>query len=97
MNTYPSNSHALKLQRRQLEQLWQPTPAQRFRQASSHWLLIAGKWLMQTLTEGEQLRIWVKETKQGSQWCTYDPIDNAHRQFDSEEALRVWLEQRYNH
>ena len=96
MNTYPSNLQELEVQRRQLEQLWQPTPVQKLRQASSHWLRTAGKWLVQTLTEGDQLRIWVKETKQGSQWCVYDPIGSTHRQFDSEEAMRVWLEQRYS-
>jgi hypothetical protein len=96
MNTYPSNLQKLEVQRHQLEQLWQPTPSQKLRQASSRWLRTAGKWLVQTLTEADQLRIWVKETKQGSFWCVHDPIDGIHHQFDSEEAMRIWLEQRYN-
>ncbi|MBX2863718.1 MAG: hypothetical protein KTR27_09185 [Leptolyngbyaceae cyanobacterium MAG.088] len=95
MNTYSSNFKKLDVQRRQLEQLWQPTPAKKLRQASGYWLRVAGKWLLQTLTAGDQPRIWEKETKQGSQWCLYDPIDATQHQFDSEEAMRAWLEQRY--
>ncbi len=96
MNTYPSNLQELEVKRRQLERLWQPTPAERLRHISSHWLRAAGKWLVQSLTEGDQLRIWVKKTKQGNYWCVSDPICSLHYQFDSEEALRVWLEKRYN-
>lgn len=96
MNTYPSNLQDLEVKRRQLERLWQPTPAERIRYLSGQWLRAAGQWLVRSLTEGEQLRIWVKNTKQGSYWCVSDPIYGTHRQFDSEEALRVWLEQRHN-
>ncbi|ESA36278.1 hypothetical protein N836_08015 [Leptolyngbya sp. Heron Island J] len=96
MNTYPSNFQELEVKRRQLERLWQPTPVERLRQKSGHLLRAAGQWLVQSLTEGNQLRIWLKETKKGSYWCVYDPSCGLHRQFDSEEALRVWLEQRYS-
>lgn len=97
MNTYSSNLQKLEVQRRQLEQQWQQaTPAQRLRQVSSSWLRAAGQWLLQTLTEGDQLRIWTKETKQGTLWCVRDPIDDRYHQFDSENTMRVWLEQRYN-
>ena len=98
MNTYPSNLKEIEIKRRQLERLWQLTPAQKLRQASSNWLRAAGKWFVQSLTEGNQLRIWVKETKLGNYWYVYDPIsrENYH-QFDSEAAMRAWLEQRYNH
>ena len=95
MNTYPSNAQ-LEIQRRRLEQLWRPTPAERFRQTSSRWLRTAGQWLLSVLTEGDQLRIWTKETKQGIRWFVHNPMDDRHHQFDSEEAMRVWLEQRYN-
>ena len=96
MNTYSSNLQELEVQRQQLERLWQPTPVQRIRKISTTWLRAAGQWLVQSLTEGNQLRIWVKETRQGSSWCVYDPASSAKRQFDSEEALRIWLEQRYS-
>ena len=96
MNTYPSNLSELEIQRRQLEQLWQPTPTERFRQAAGSWMRAAGQWLVQTLTAGNQLRIWTQETKQGSRWFAYNPMDGRHHQFDSEDALRVWLEQRHN-
>ncbi|NEQ49681.1 MAG: hypothetical protein F6K11_06045, partial [Leptolyngbya sp. SIO3F4] len=62
MNTYPSNLQKLEVQRRQLERLWQPTtPAQKIKQTSSHLLRAAGKWLVKTLTEGNQLRVWTQE------------------------------------
>lgn len=56
MNTYPSNLQELEVKRRHLERLWQPTPAQKFRQTSIKWLRSAGQWLVQSLTEGDQLR-----------------------------------------
>ncbi|MEM7796741.1 MAG: hypothetical protein AAF579_20075 [Cyanobacteria bacterium P01_C01_bin.118] len=94
MTTYPSNLQKLEVQRRRLEQQWQPaTPAQKIKQASGNLLRNAGKWLVQTLTEGDQPRIWTIETSQGTRWCLRN-LDE-HRQFDSEDALRVWLEQRY--
>lgn len=96
MNIYSSNLQKLEVQRRQLEQLWQPTtPAQKFKQTSSQLLRTAGKWLLQTLAEGDQLRIWTKETSQGTRWFVRNPGDDIHHQFDSEEALRVWMEERY--
>ena len=96
MNSYSSNLQKLELQRRQLEQLWQPTPAKQLRNASRQWLRTAGTWLVQALTEGHQPRIWTQETKQGTLWCVHDPFNGAQHQFDSEAALRIWLEQRYN-
>ena len=96
MNSYSSNLQKLEIQRHQLERLWQPTPSQKIRQAASKLLSTTGSWLVQTLTTGSQPRIWTKETKQGSQWCVYDPVGNQRHQFSSEDALRVWLEQRYN-
>lgn len=92
MTTYSSNLQKLEVQRRQLEQLLQPaTPAQKI----SNLLRNTGKWLVQTLTEGDQPRIWTMETSQGTRWCVRNPGDDGHRQFDSEDALRVWLEQRH--
>ena len=97
MNTYPSNLQELEVKRRHLERLWQPTPIQKIRQTSSKWLHSAGQWLVKSLTEGDQLRIWVKETKQGNYWCVHDPISGKHNRFDSEDAMRIWIEQRYRH
>ncbi|NEQ55682.1 MAG: hypothetical protein F6K11_37175, partial [Leptolyngbya sp. SIO3F4] len=75
---------------------WQPTtPAQKIKQTSSHLLRAAGKWLVKTLTEGNQLRVWTQETSDGTRWYVRNPDDNMQHQFDSEEALRVWLEARY--
>ena len=96
MNTYSSNLQELEIKRQRLEQLWKPTLVERVRQMSAHLLHTVGQWLVASLTEGNQLRIWFKETKQGSYWCVHDPLYDQHRQFNSEEALRVWLEQRYS-
>lgn len=96
MNAYPSKLHELEVQRRQLEKLWQPTPAQRLRGVSYNWFHIAGQWLVKVLTEGDQLRIWTQDTKQGTCWYVYIPMDGMYHQFKSEEALRMWLEQRHN-
>ncbi|MEM7063668.1 MAG: hypothetical protein AAF572_10955 [Cyanobacteria bacterium P01_B01_bin.77] len=97
MNTYSSNLQELEVQRQRLERRWQPTPSQRFRQVSSNWLRTAGQWLLKALTEGDQLRIWTKETKSGTLWYVYNPINGKHQQFGSEHAMRVWLEERYKH
>ena len=96
MNTYPSNLQELEVKRQQLESLWQPTPIEKVKKVSNVWLRAVGQWLVQALTEGNQLRIWVKDTKQSSTWHVYDPTNGMRRQFDSEEALRIWLDQRYS-
>ncbi|MGD1856518.1 MAG: hypothetical protein ACFB2W_19945 [Leptolyngbyaceae cyanobacterium] len=95
MNTYSSNLQKLERQRRQLEKLWQPTPAEKIKQASSQLLRTAGQWLVHTFAEGDQLRIWTQTSKQGDLWCVHDPVAGAKHQFASEEALRTWIEQRY--
>ncbi|MEM6251826.1 MAG: hypothetical protein AAF821_02790 [Cyanobacteria bacterium P01_D01_bin.156] len=95
MNTFPSNIHDIETQRLQLEQLWQPTPAQRMKRASTTWLRQAGQWMVKSLTEGDQPQIWTKSTKNGTYWYVNDPIDGIHHQFASESALRTWLEQRH--
>ncbi|MBE9066587.1 hypothetical protein IQ260_07970 [Leptolyngbya cf. ectocarpi LEGE 11479] len=97
MNTYSSNLQELEIQRRQLERQWQPTPSQRFRQIAGNWLSTAGNWLLKALTEGDQLRIWTKETESGTLWWVYNPIDGKRQQFGSEHAMRVWFEERYKH
>lgn len=95
MNTFPSDIQEIEIQRLQLEKLWQPTPAQRIRQACGHWLRQAGQWLVKSLTEGDQPKIWTQTTRQGIVWHVHDP-KGTHQMFDSEEGLRTWLEQRYN-
>lgn len=94
MNTYPSKLQDLEIKRRQLERQWQPNLAQRIRQTSINWMHATGQWLIQILTEGHQPKIWIKKTKQGHHWCAYDPSTSQYHQFRSEEAIRIWLEQR---
>ena len=96
MNTYPSNIQDLDSKRHQLEQLWQPaTPSQKLRRAASNWLSTAGQWLVQTLTAGHQPHIWTRNTPQGTHWCVRQPGEDTVHTFDSETAVREWLEQRY--
>lgn len=94
MNSY-TNSPNTELNRRQLEQLWttaeRPTLSDRATQA----LKQVGGWLLTALTEGNSLRIWTEETGQGTRWYVHDPLSQRQQNFDSEESLRVWLEQRY--
>ena len=94
MTTYPSNFKKLEVQRRQLEQLWQPA-APNVKKSAGNWLYNAGKWLLKSLTEGDQPRIWTTQTAQGTHWCVHNPGSDRHHQFESEDALRMWLEQRY--
>lgn len=59
------------------------------------WLKRLGQWLLQGITDSEQVRIWTKITPNGLEWHAYDP--KCQRSFAgySEAGLRTWLEQRY--
>ena len=91
MDSYSSNFNRLELQRRQLEQLARVNSP-----SSSQWLKGLGQWLVTLLTEANQLQVRTKQTREGQVWQVHDPLSNQYQQFDSEEALRVWLEQRHS-
>ncbi|MEM9002808.1 MAG: hypothetical protein AAGE59_04680 [Cyanobacteria bacterium P01_F01_bin.86] len=55
-----------------------------------------GQPVLHWLTEGSDLKIR-EQTQAGTQgWEVYDSVTNETLHFEHEEALRTWLEQRYN-
>lgn len=57
----------------------------------------AGVSLVQYLTRPNEVRIWQVSDRQGeSYWKAYDPYTNTTNYLNSENDLRVWLEQRYS-
>ncbi|MEM9538612.1 MAG: hypothetical protein AAGA60_03775 [Cyanobacteria bacterium P01_E01_bin.42] len=55
-----------------------------------------GKSLVNFLAGSTQPRITEDRDRQGNLYFrVYDPCDRSRMMFDSEEELRVWLEQRY--
>jgi len=87
MQSYTNaSSIRLERQRHQLEQLWQ-TPQPAF--PGQKQLKQLGNWLLAILTPTDNLTI--RETATG--WSVREAGQIHH--FDSEEALRIWLEQRH--
>lgn len=93
-----SLSQSARVKRTQLEQLWK-TPAVDRTPASAMpnepLLKRVGRWLYKSLTDTQQLRIWTKKTRNGVVWCAYDPRCDLAITCNSEESLRIWLEQRH--
>ncbi|MGI8932479.1 MAG: hypothetical protein ACR2FS_00240 [Phormidesmis sp.] len=77
----------------QPKQLWQPahSPQPKY----SGWLKHFGRWLLQSLTDSEQVRLWTKITPTGTQWHAYDPRTQRRFSCHSEAELRAWLEDCY--
>ncbi|MGB7087148.1 MAG: hypothetical protein WBD47_16430 [Phormidesmis sp.] len=63
--------------------------------ASLSWTKRLGQWILQALTDSDQVRLWTKITPNGVQWFAYDPRTQRSFACHSEADLRVWLEQRY--
>ncbi len=105
MNSFSSFSNrasASQLKtRQQLEKLWRvssplPQPALETPALETPWYKHLGQWLVQGLTNSEQVRVWTKITPNGMQWCAYDPQRDRRFSGYSEADLRTWLEQRYS-
>ncbi|MEM9906418.1 MAG: hypothetical protein AAF921_15480 [Cyanobacteria bacterium P01_D01_bin.44] len=96
MSSYTNASANLEIKRRRLEQSWDLPQKPSMRDRMAKRLTAVGQWLLTVLTEGDRLHITHRQTKQGQLWDVYDPSSQRHQQFDSEDGLRVWLEQRYN-
>ncbi|MGB3299926.1 MAG: hypothetical protein WBA76_16795 [Phormidesmis sp.] len=98
-SAFNSTSQASVTSRQQLEQLWLASPSLRLLQSqpkpSAPWYKQLGRFLMQSFTDGDQVRVWTKITPNGTQWKAYDP--KLQRSFSaySEAELRTWLEQRH--
>lgn len=78
-----------------LEQLLKSSPSLPQTELPAPWYQRLGQWLLATLTDSQQVRVWTKITPNGTQWNAYDP--NIQRRFSaySEAGLRTWLEQRH--
>jgi len=63
----------------------------------SVWLQQSGTALLNFLTGQPALSIRVKMLADGRcQWVAYDPATDTRHVFDSQQAVRTWLEQRYH-
>lgn len=48
------------------------------------------------LSPAQQPQIRSRQNRQGETvWTVYDPASRVNQQFDSEQEVRIWLEQRY--
>ena len=84
------------IEREKLERLFNQSKALHY-QKSRFFLGLKriGSFLLTVLTQRHEPRIWIDSNANEKRWCAYDPITNRSASFDSEEGLRVWLEQRY--
>lgn len=80
------------LTRQQLEQTWQHRDRTPWLQTLQQW----GERLSAGLVRGLEPQITQTATPAGSIWKVYDPSDEQTRWFDSEQEVRIWLEQRYH-
>lgn len=67
------------------------------RSVQNSWLKEGAIALLNFLTGQQTLSIRCKTLANGkTQWIAYDPTTHSHHVFDSQQAVRVWLEQRYH-
>ncbi len=79
-----------------LERLWQlPPNPQPSAYSLNQGLKRLGQWLLASLIDSQQVRIWTKNTRAGVLWCAYDPTTQRSVERCSEADLRAWLEERY--
>ncbi|EDX84405.1 hypothetical protein S7335_2102 [Synechococcus sp. PCC 7335] len=94
-----STSRSTSRDRQHLEHLWHIPPtshnAEKATARINRWLKLAGKSLVDLLTNSQQLRVWTKDTRTGTLWFAYDPTTGQTISQTSEEGLRAWLEQRH--
>ncbi|MEM9003626.1 MAG: hypothetical protein AAGE59_08885 [Cyanobacteria bacterium P01_F01_bin.86] len=87
----PEFDHSLSLPQRspKVTQVWGRSKA---------YLERIGQLLLRYFCGSSELRIVTKRDGQGNDYfAAYDPISQAHHTFTSEQALRVWLDERYYH
>lgn len=72
-----------------------PNPANLFHPRDA--FQTVGTWLSQHLCNADEPRVWKTGDRTGQVlWHAYDPLTNKYAAFDSENEIRVWLEERYN-
>ena len=91
----PESSASQAMSRQQLEQLWQASPSLPQLKSSDPWYKQLGRFLIESLTDSDQVRIWTKVTLNGTQWNAYDPKRQRRFSAYSEAEMRTWLEQRH--
>lgn len=53
------------------------------------------QFFINLLTASQEPRLWQEFDAQGNMhWLVYDPVQNQHQRFDSEDTVRAWFEQR---
>lgn len=68
------------------------------RAAISRRLSAAIEALLSSFVGSNQPQVRMACDRQGQlYWQVYDPVNRAHHRFDTEDEVRVWLEQRYYH
>ncbi len=55
-----------------------------------------GRYLLDFLTGQQQLAIREQQRNGQCQWAVYDPETQRRHVFNSQSAVRAWLEQRYH-
>ncbi len=98
MNSYGRYLDQIQLdtERQKLERLFdQPKALSDRKNRFLSGLKQIGAFLLKALESGDEPRIWITTSSTGKQWSAYDPLSKRSASFDSEEGLRVWLEQRY--
>lgn len=93
MNSFTQFPSSAARSRQQLKRLWHTPEAPK--SESNQWLKRLGQWLLQALTDSDQVRLWTKITPTGTQWYAYDPKTQRRFAGHSETELRAWLEERY--
>lgn len=78
-----------------LEQLLKSSASLRQPESHTPWYQRLGQWLLTSLTDSQQVRVWTKITPNGTQWNAYDPAIGRSFSGYSEADLRTWLEQRH--
>ena len=98
MNSYTRQSNAtlLDLQRQRFEVLLEHSTSTAYHPGRlSTFLKQLGQTLVTWLTEGSTLKITKRVQGGADVWQVYDPVANRTLHFDHEDALRIWIEQRY--
>ncbi|MEM9003049.1 MAG: hypothetical protein AAGE59_05905 [Cyanobacteria bacterium P01_F01_bin.86] len=98
MNSYskPSNATLLDLQRQHLEELLNHSTNTAYSWGRLRQLLAQlGAGMANWLTNGSMPKVSIHKRGGVEFWRVYDPMAKTALQFDNEDALRIWLEQRY--
>ncbi|MEW6497542.1 MAG: hypothetical protein AB1589_34330 [Cyanobacteriota bacterium] len=83
---------------RESREILLPAPEQKFVKKPQLFLLVNSIWqyIVSVLAQGQQPRVWQSCDRFGQTWWHgYDPATGRSICRDSEDKIRVWLEERY--